>query len=239
VAVRSIAEQDVDELGGRWSVLVRQKRDHEQLDRLLDRLAATAPTDQPEVLEEIYRLVFPHAFAEESVLWPAMRRVLPDGEQLTLMVEEEHQQINELVTELEGLPAEDPRRQPLIGAVVDLLREDVRDEEDTLLPRLQEALDDQQLRRLGVQWEAVRRTAPTRAHPVVARRPPGNVLAALPLTVLDRSRDLADRGARRSPRLREPLSRVGGALGHAARVVEQTPLLRSGERDETRSPRGE
>jgi len=237
--MRSIAEQHEDELGGRWSVLVRQKRDHQELERLLETLAATEPAQQPEVLQSIYRLVFPHAFAEESVLWPAMRRVLPDGEELTLMVEQEHQQINELVTELEAMAPEDPRRQPLIGAVVDLLREDVRDEEDTLLPRLQEALDDKQLRLLGVQWEAVRRTAPTRAHPVVARRPPGNVLAALPLTVIDRTRDAVERGARRSERFQEPLTRASMALAGAAGVVEQAPFMRSGEHRSTRAPRGE
>ena len=135
------------------------------------------------------------------------------------------------------MPATDPRRQPLIRAVVDLLREDVRDEEDTLLPRLQEALDARQLRRLGLRWEALRRTAPTRAHPVVARRPPGNVLSALPLTVLDRTRDAAERGARRSERLSGPLTRAGTVLGRAASVVERAPLVRAGERDSTRLPR--
>ena len=108
--MRSIAEQEQDELGGRWSVLVRQKRDHQELDRLLETLVATEPAQQPEVLQRIYRLVFPHAFAEESVLWPAMRRALADGEQLTLMVEQEHQQINELVTELESMAPEGRRR---------------------------------------------------------------------------------------------------------------------------------
>src|SRR5688500_18917131 len=99
--MRSIAEQDQDELCGRWSVLVVQKQDHQELDRQMQKLAATETARQPEVL----------------------------------------QSINELVSELEAMAPEDPRRQPLIGAVVELLREDVRDEEDTLLPRLQEALE--------------------------------------------------------------------------------------------------
>ena len=62
------------------------------------------------------------------------RRLPPDGLALTLRVEREHQEVNELWT------------------------------------------------RLGLAWEAVRRTAPTRPQPLVSRRPPGNALAALPLT---------------------------------------------------------
>ena len=66
------------------------------------------------------------------------------------------------------------------------------DEEDVLLPRPQAVLSRTRLRALGPAWEVVRRTAPTHAHPVVARRPPGNVLAAVALSVLDRARDLVD-----------------------------------------------
>lgn len=79
----SIAEQDVDQLGGAISVLARQKKDHITLDRLLHELAEASGQSQAAVLSRIYRLVFPHAFAEESVLWPVMRRSLPDGHELT------------------------------------------------------------------------------------------------------------------------------------------------------------
>ncbi len=55
------------------------------------------------------------------------------------------------------------------------------------------------------------RTAPTRPHPVVARRPPGKVVAALPLSVLDRTRVLAA----------------------AAGALEHVPPLTTGERSST------
>ncbi len=232
--MRSLAEQTTAELGGRWSVLTRQKRDHVELEGMLQELDVAAVEEQPEILHRIYRLVFPHAFAEESVLWPTIRRVLPDGEHLTAIVEQEHQQINELVAELEELSLQDADRPALLASIVELLREDVRDEEDTLLPRLQEALQPKELRRLGLAWEAVRRSAPTRPHPVVSRRPPGNVLAALPLSALDRARDTLDRAALRSEGLRPNLSRVSAALCRGAAVVEHIPVMRTGERAGTR-----
>src|SRR5688572_24525844 len=196
---RSIATQSVAELGGPVSVLARQKKDHVALDGLLQALGRTTGDAQDDVLRRIYRLVFSHAFAEEAVLWPVIRRVLPDGHALTLDVEREHQEVNELVTRLEGMRHDDPARPAVLERLVAVLREDVRDEEDVLFPRLQEAVDRKRLRRLGVAWELVRRTAPTRAHPVVARRPPGNVLAAAPLSVIDRVRDVVDLAARRAP----------------------------------------
>ncbi|HEV2798663.1 MAG TPA: hemerythrin domain-containing protein, partial [Nocardioides sp.] len=184
-------------------------------------------------LQAIARLVFPHAFAEESVIWPAARRVLPDGEALTLQVEQEHQEVNELWTSLEQLPSGSPERSTTIVRLTEVLREDVRDEEDELLPRLQDALDVRRLRMLGVAWEAVRRTAPTRPHPVVSRRPPGNALAALPLTVLDRGRDALESGGRRFPRLQRPASRASDRLASVAGRVEQVSPLRRGEHPST------
>ncbi|MFJ3222624.1 hypothetical protein ACIPJS_04560 [Streptomyces sp. NPDC086783] len=62
-------------------------------------------------------------------------------------------------------------------------------EEDLLLPRLQDAMDDARPRGLGTAWEAVRRTAPTHPHPVIPRRPPGNALLGVPLRLYDRARD--------------------------------------------------
>jgi hemerythrin superfamily protein len=225
----SLAQQDDASLGGRLSVLVRQRRDHVRLDQLLHELDTTAPADQDTALRRLYRLVFPHAFAEESVLWPVLRHSLPDGPRLTLQIEREHQEVNELVTRLERLDADDPARGATLARLATVLREDVRDEEDQLLPQLQAVASRRQLRVLGVAWEAVRRIAPTRAHPVVARRPPGNVLAALPLSVLDRLRDRVDGRLQRGSRPRTALRRVSARLADAAHAVERLPPLRSGE----------
>jgi hemerythrin superfamily protein len=231
---RSLAGQTVEELGGPGSVLARQRRDHEQLDRLLHELDAAAGAAQEEVLTRIDRLVFSHAFAEETVLWPVLRRVLPDGEQLTLRVEEEHQEVNELVTALERDGVDDPRRPERLARLVEVLREDVRDEEDVLLPRLQEKLSADELRRIGLQWELVRRISPTRPHPTVSRRPPGNALSALPLSLLDRTRDLLDTAARRAPDQLAPAARSASkGLAVAAGLVERIPAARRGDRPPT------
>jgi hypothetical protein len=61
--VRSIADQTEVELGGAGSVLVRQRRDHIELDRLLHELDGATGRAQEEVLHRIDRLVFSHANA--------------------------------------------------------------------------------------------------------------------------------------------------------------------------------
>ena len=235
----SIADATVEQLGGRTSVLARQRRDHIELDELLTRLDTATGRERADTLTALCRVVFPHAFAEESVLWPAIRKWLPEGEALTLEIEQEHQEINELFSELEVRGHDSPEGRELFDRITVLLREDVRDEEDRLFPMLRARLNDTQLQRLGYAWEAVRRTAPTRPHPVVARRPPGNVVAALPLTVLDRARDVLDTTSRRTggAATSATLRRTSDMLRRAAGVVEHVPPLTRGEDPSTRSTR--
>jgi hypothetical protein len=164
-----------------------------------------------------------------------MRRMLPDGQALTLQVEMEHQQINLLVAQLEEMVPGSPAHQQMLDRVVRLLDEDVRDEEDKLLPRLQEALTASQLRWLGAAWDVVRFIAPTRAHPIVARRPPGNVFSALPLSMLDRCRDFVDmRLERRKGTAHRALRALSSLLKRASHGVERLPGMRLGEDPRTR-----
>ena len=231
---RSIADQTTDELGGPGSVLARQRCDHIQLDQLLHELDRTAGAEQEEVLQRIERLVFSHAFAEETVLWPVIRRVLPDGDALTLQVEQEHQEVNELVAALERDGLDHPERPARLRRLVEVLREDVRDEEDVLFPRLQEALGLDELRALGRRWALMARLSPTRPHPTVSRRPPGNALSGLPLSVIDRTRDVVDAGVRRVPDRFAPAGRaVSQGLAAVAGVIERVPLSRRGDQPPT------
>lgn len=213
----TIRDQTVEQLGGQGSVLARQRRDHAEIDRLMDRYHAADGDDEERarIFGELTQLVFSHAFAEETVLWPLLRRVAPDGEALTRRVEEEHQAINELIARIERSP-DDPRRAEWIQEAFALIREDIRDEEDELLPHLRTAFDDRKLRRVGAAWEAVRVTAPTRPHPGVPRRPPGNALRGVPLSAFDRLRDLTPGSG---PAARRASLLVAGAVAAAGAVA--------------------
>lgn len=142
------------------------------------------------------------------------------------------------MTRLDAMDHSDDQREAVLDRLIEVLREDVRDEEDELFPRLQSALAMWQLQALGLAWEVIRRTAPTRAHPVVARRPPGNVLAALPLTVIDRTRDALDSRALSGSGTAATWSLrfASRVLGYAASGVERLPIMRQGEDPSTHRP---
>jgi hypothetical protein len=68
----------------------------------------------------------------------------------------------------------------------------------------------------------------------VSRRPPGQTLSALPLTVLDRARDNLQRlDERTGYRFSTRLAPIARALAAASGAVEQLPIVQRGERRET------
>jgi hypothetical protein len=153
----------------------------------------THSADRFRVYAQIVQLVTTHAFAEETVLFPAARRLLPPTDSLTGDIETKHQRINELMIEMQALEPGDAGFEERAAKLFALLRADAREEEDELLAALTAASDARHLNSIGATWAVARLTAPNRPHPRVSRRPPGNMLAGLPLSVIDRVRRLFER----------------------------------------------
>lgn len=158
--MRSLAVRSAEDLGGGLSVVARLRADHARLEPLLDRLPGTAGEHEQELVERLCRVVSSRAVAAEAVLGPALRRHVPGGDALADGVEKKNRQVTELVVALEDTRPGDPDRSELLARTVEVLRQDARDAEVELLPRLQDAVDVGTLRRLGLAWEVVRRTAP-------------------------------------------------------------------------------
>lgn len=183
------------------SIVVRQRRDHAYLDELMTHYERASPAARRKTFRSIVQLVTTHAFAEEEVLFPRARKLLTSGEALTSLIESDHQRINELLREVRGYQPGEEAFESRVTELFTLLRADLRKEEDRLLPALSRELDESALERLGAAWELAKKTAPNQPHPEISRRPPGNVLAGLPLFVIDRARGLGAKFLRAISRL--------------------------------------
>ena len=190
----SVADQSEDERGGPGSILSRQSADHAVLDRLMRDYDAEPDADaRGRIVAELSERALRHAFAEETVLFPAYRKHLPgDGDELTAHIEGDHQQINDMLEDLQRADPRSPGYDAEVRRAFEVIRHDAHDEEDDLLPRLQQVASAEELRVIGAAWEAQRLASPTRPHPKISRRPPGNVVAGAGLAVSDRVKDAFD-----------------------------------------------
>ncbi|GAA2404029.1 hemerythrin domain-containing protein [Streptomyces glaucosporus] len=171
--------------------------DHREVEELFGRIEALPAGDErrKEYADEAVRELVRHAVAEEQYLYPAVRDFLPDGDEVADKELDDHATAERIMKDMEGLGADDPEFDRLVGQLMVEIRTHVQDEEDNLFPRLRRAATAEQLNELGEKARTAKKTAPTRPHPAAPDTPPANKIMDRGAGMVDRLRDaLTGRG---------------------------------------------
>jgi hemerythrin superfamily protein len=139
--------------------------DHHEVMDLLRQIPHADATQRRDMVETVIAELMRHSVAEEMYVYPAMREHLPDGEAAVQDDIEEHQQLVEVMKELEGVDSADPRFLEVLGRLEGVLRHHVSDEETEQFPQLRARFPREQLVEIGRKVEAAKKAAPTRPHP--------------------------------------------------------------------------
>jgi hemerythrin superfamily protein len=167
--------------------------DHRALEQLHQELRSTGDVrDRTRVARDVVRELSVHATVEEQHLYPMVREVLDDGDELADHALDEHQEIKELLLEVDRADADDPALVSRVDELMTAVGHHVQEEEGELFARLRRAVDGQRLRELGDQMEKAKGAAPTRPHPRAPNTPPGNLLAGPAAALVDKARDAAE-----------------------------------------------
>lgn len=85
-------------LSGRTGI--RIKDDHKELEAVFKKLESAEPGDIPSLLKQVARLLIPHSKAEEQIVYPAIKRLVPtEGSDVDDGLAE-HQHVEETLKEL-------------------------------------------------------------------------------------------------------------------------------------------
>jgi hemerythrin superfamily protein len=183
-------EQDVPEHSDDDDVLVELTKDHDEMRQMFTVLrGGVQGEDQEETVRRLTVEVVKHAVAEETHLYPLMRKVLPGGNDITEHEIEEHAQVEELLKKLEKLDPTDAEYRPTLDKVMDDLDHHARDEETNVFPELRSTLPQSDLVELGHKVRRTKKLAPTHPHPAAPDTPPWNKLAGPMAGLVDRARD--------------------------------------------------
>jgi hemerythrin superfamily protein len=124
------------------------KEQHRQVDELLT-LAAEEDADTAALLQQVAGMLLPHSAAEEDFVYPAIRdAAIEAGEEIADGATEHHQIEEMLRNLLDGDPG-DPGYDGTLAAITGELRHHVQEEEEELLPILEQRLSDQEREELG------------------------------------------------------------------------------------------
>ena len=166
------------------------EHDHREVEGLFDQFEqAKGDTERKaQIAQEIIRELSIHAAIEEEVFYPAVREATGD-EGLVEHSLEEHQEVKELLADLDKMEPSDPRFHPKMQKVIADVKEHVDEEEAQMFPKFRDAISSVQLEEIGRQLEEAKAKAPTRPHPHAPNTPPANKAAGRTAAVIDRTKD--------------------------------------------------
>ena len=167
------------------------EQDHREVEQLFDEFErAKGDTEKKgEIAGKIIQELSIHAAIEEEVFYPAVKAAVPDGEGLVDHSLEEHQEVKELLADLDSMDTSDPGFHQKMEKVISDVKEHVQEEEGEMFPKFRGAISANELMEIGEKLEKAKKGAATRPHPLAPNEPPGNKIASKLAAVSDKARD--------------------------------------------------
>ncbi len=168
---------------------------HRALIALCDRLTDPAEGRRRRVAEVVVAVLSRHLSAEEQYLYPAVRRVVPDGDRIADRELAEDHDLLVTLRRLDGVRPGDPRFDALAADVAAAVRRHVEADAAELLPLLVQMAPVEDLIRIGNRVQLAEEAAPTRPHLSTPSTPPWNKVVDPVVAVVDKARDAVSRRA--------------------------------------------
>ncbi|MFD0366384.1 hemerythrin domain-containing protein [Streptomyces sp. NPDC059071] len=178
-------------MGHGGDVIAELTADHEEVEQLFAKIQGLPSGDprRKNLADQVTMELVRHSVAEESYLYPAVRKHMPNGDALADKELQDHAEAERTMKELESCSADDPQFDELMMRLMNEIRSHVADEENNLFPRLREACPADMLNELGDKVRKAKKMAPTRPHPSAPDTPPANKILAPGMGLVDRMRD--------------------------------------------------
>ncbi|WP_229401484.1 hemerythrin domain-containing protein [Micromonospora okii] len=143
--------------------IVLLKEDHKEMRRLFRAFQAAEDgpaSERRKIVGQILEALTVHTYLENEVMYPEVRKLLPDLEDDILESYEEHHVADLLCAELVAMDAEDAHFNAKTTVLIENVEHHVEEEEQEWFPKVREALGRKQLQEIGERMIALRPDAP-------------------------------------------------------------------------------
>jgi len=144
--------------------IVLLRDDHKQIKRLFrefEQAGERATKTKGSIVAKIIEALTVHTYLENEVMYPEVRRLLPELEDDVLESYEEHHVADVLCVELSMLSPDHERFEAKTTVLIEIVEHHIEEEEQDWFPKVREGLGRKQLQRIGDQMFELRKNAPT------------------------------------------------------------------------------
>ena len=184
--------------GDAIELLTGQHREVEQVWTQLEAAHATGSDVQNQLAEQIITMLSQHDAIETQFLYPELRSAADaQGQQLSDHSLEEHQQVREMLSAVDGKDVRDESVYSTLSRCISAVTSHVAEEEQEIFPLLRQSCSPERLNELGQEMTAALAMAPTHPHPTTPNSKVGATVAGAVTGVMDKARDaIRDAGNR-------------------------------------------
>jgi hemerythrin superfamily protein len=143
--------------------IVLLKADHKEMKALFKKFEQAgddATKAKGALVKNMIQLLTMHTYIENEVMYPEVRRLLPDLEDDILESYEEHHVADVLVMELVGMSPDAERFDAKTTVLIENVTHHIEEEEQDWFPKVRAGLGRKQLSELGEQLLAAKKKAP-------------------------------------------------------------------------------
>ncbi|HST84666.1 MAG TPA: hemerythrin domain-containing protein [Kineosporiaceae bacterium] len=145
--------------------IVILKQDHKEIKSLFRKFQGAgehATEVKGELVNRIIELLTVHTYIENEVMYPEVRKLVPELEDDVLESYEEHHVADVLCVELAALSPDAERFDAKATVLIENVTHHIDEEEQDWFPKVRESLGRKQLQELGSRMLELKKSAPTR-----------------------------------------------------------------------------
>jgi hemerythrin superfamily protein len=176
-------------MAGKPTVIEKLLEDHQKVRKTFASFEGADRSQWWEIFEGLTRDLVQHEIAEEEIVYPVVRKQLPNGDELANARISEQSEAEELLDEMEKKGGDDKDFAANLTKLRAAVLEHAEEEERTVFAPLANAVDRDQLEKMAERYEKAKKTAPTHPHPMAPDTPPGNMVLGPVAAMADRFRD--------------------------------------------------
>jgi hemerythrin superfamily protein len=178
--------------------------DHREFDRIFRELEGLAGREgedalrrKRELVDEVTIGLVKHSVAEETQVYPRVEKKI-DKEEAN-HAKHEHAEAEKTMKRLERMKPDDLAFDSAVAELIHEIRHHVEEEEGRMFTELRASFSRDELMEMAEKVEAVKKIAPTRAHPLTPNEPGVRLVVGPVASLLDHLRDaVSGRGKRSS-----------------------------------------
>ncbi|KGO76824.1 hypothetical protein PITC_089420 [Penicillium italicum] len=167
------------------------KKDHREIESYYGKIITSKDEDEQTRFQNLFTWELArHSIGEELIVYPLFEKLLSDGVAMANKDRDQHLEVKKQLKAFQNMTPSNTQFVPAIRELMENLAEHIKEEESYDLPKLEEALSQEDSEGYSKSFGRTKMFVPSRSHPSAPDKPPYETAVGLLAAPIDHLADL-------------------------------------------------